>query len=217
MSRGSQRQSTSGWEANIDEYLPDPLFQDVWPQHGRIKATRLITPLYQGDHVGLSGLYAILNAFRLALAPTRLLNMEETRQLATAGIRYIEAHGQLSHAMLGGIRLSLWRRLAEALRDHAAFKLNAHIHIDQPFRYGPAFTAGQLLRVLETMVQRQTPVIILRRGGRYTIVSGYTPLSLILFDSFGQWWIKRESCGVKGDANVRHRLYSASLMTVIAH
>lgn len=101
---------------------------------------RHIAPPYQGEHVGLSGLYALVNAFRLALARHRPLGDEETRLLLAAGIRFIDTHGQLRHILTGGIRLTLWRRLAEALREHMGVRMASQAR--QPPAYAAAWSAA---------------------------------------------------------------------------
>ena len=58
----------------------------------------------------------------------------------------------------------------------------------------PSF--DQLLWSIETLVDLQTPVLTVLRGAyrHYSVVVGYTPARLMLFDSWGYAWINVSSC-----------------------
>lgn len=183
---------------------------------GRLKAAKLIAPLNQGDLCdGLSGLYAILNALRLALALKRPLASVEVDAIFRIGMRFIELRGSLARCTHSGIRQELWRRLAEALLSCTEDRLGVRLFLEQPFRHSTSLGAEGALRFLEQMVTQQKATMMLLRGGRYTVVSGFTADSLLLFDSCGSRWVRRRCCGLIAEApRVRHSFCPSSFITV---
>jgi hypothetical protein len=66
---------------------------------------------------------------------------------------------------------------------------------------------------IEQQIDVWRPVLTLMRGGRYSVVSGYTDASWLLFDSGGACWISKRVTGVPGDCEgARHILYPASFL-----
>lgn len=178
----------------------------------------LIEPLSQGDYDGLCGLYCIINAIRLVLAPHRPLTDKEARSLFWTGIRYIDSHSNLSSAVRRAIARTSWPGLAERIRQHAQRLAGLQLTFAQP-------QAGQLydqpdraLEAIETMIaSKHAPMVFMRGKYRhYSVICGYTPKSLRLFDSFGYQWVRRASCGHETCANSLHRFHVASLIAVSA-
>jgi hypothetical protein len=64
----------------------------------------------------LSGLYAILDGFRLALGKKQPLTEEDVDAIFCEGLRFIERRGSLAKCVGDGLRHELWRRLAEAVQ-----------------------------------------------------------------------------------------------------
>lgn len=182
----------------------------------KLKHARLLWPLYHGDNcTGLSGLFAILNAIRLAIAHKHSLTEPELYRIMRAGLRFLE--GRLTPAQLvgSGVRVNLWRRMAEAMVEVTLREAGAWVRIERVFVSEPGTQAA--FDAIEDAIGRLRPVMMLRRGGRYTVVSGFTGSSLLLFDSGGSCWIRKHVCGVPGDCeSARYVLYPASFLAVSA-
>jgi hypothetical protein len=177
-----------------------------------------VEPLLHGDAMaGLSGIYAITNAIRLSLAHKRQLTAGEVHLLMHVGFRFLSGRLSPAQAFHSGCRVTLWRSLACAMVEAAWIRLGANLRIErivhEPVDRSGAFDA------IEQAVEQRRPVLMLRRGGSYTVVTGFTSASLLLFDSAGACWIAKHVCGVPGDPaceNVRHMLYPASFIALSA-
>lgn len=203
-----------GWLAD----LPVDPASTARTRRQRLRAAALLQPLYHGIACdGLSGLYAILDGFRLALAKKQPLTQADVDAIFREGLRFIERRGSLAKCVSDGLRQDLWRRLAEALQFYTERRLGVRLHVEQPFRHHPGISTAEALCRLEEMVAKQKATMMLRRGGHYCVVIGMTPHSVSLFDSSGRRWIRRECCAVvHGAARARHGLYPRSFTTVCA-
>ena len=186
------------------------------PVGRKLKPAKLLWPLYHGDNcTGLSGLYAILNAIRLAIAYKHSLTDPELYRIMRAGLRFLEGRVTPTQLIGSGLRVNLWRTMAEAMTEVTLREAGAWVRIERVFVSGPGTRAA--FDAIEDAIERLRPVMMLCRGGRYTVVSGFTTSSLLLFDSAGSCWIKKHVCGVPGDFDsARHVLYPASFLAVSA-
>jgi hypothetical protein len=182
----------------------------------KLKPATLLWPLYHGDNcIGLSGLYAILNAIRLAIAHKQVLTEPELYRIMRAGLRFLEGRLTPVQLLSSGLRVNLWRSMAEAMTEVTLREAGAWARVEPVFVSDPGVRAA--FDAIEDAIERLRPVMMLCRGGRYTVVSGYTASSLLLFDSAGSCWIKKHVCGVPGDCDsARHVLYPASFLAVSA-
>lgn len=187
------------------------------PLRAKLRNTRLIQPLLHGDGcVGLSGVYSVVNAIRLVLADKRNPGATAMDELLTAGLRFMDGRLTPARAATSGLRVSLWRQLAEALTDrtrhrHRVLVFAERIYVDNGIDRMVAWSS------IEENIRARRAVLLLTRGGRYTVVNGYTPSSLLLFDSGWSYWISKRATGVPGDcAGARHIIYPSSFMTVRA-
>lgn len=176
-----------------------------------------VTPLWLGDGCeGLSGLYAAVNGIRLALAHEHRFTAAEVHFLMRAGLRFLDGRLTPQQCVLNGLRLQLWRGLVEGLveatRQRTGLRLAAErIHVDGQASRSAAFEA------LDGALRTFRVPLILSRNGHYTVVSGTTAASVLLFDSRGGCWIGKRVCGVPGDsAALRHRIYPASFIALSA-
>ena len=65
------------------------------------------------------------------------------------------------------------------------------------------------------VIEAKRPLLGLFRGGRYTVLSGFTKSSLLLFDSGGAHWVSKRSTGVLTDTEgAKHVLCPASLISL---
>lgn len=185
-------------------------------ERNKLPNSALVEPLWHGDGcIGLSGLYAVLNAIRLVSAHKRHFDAARTHELLMAGLRFMDGRLTPSRAQLCGLRMNMWRQLVEALSDHVRSRhqllvFTDQLHVDEQ-------STECALSAIERAIDRRRAVMLLMRGGRYTVVGGYTPSSLLLFDSGGACWISRRITRVPGECgSARHVVYPSSFMTLRA-
>jgi hypothetical protein len=187
------------------------------PTGAKLANTGLIAPLLHGDSiVGLSGLYAITNAIRLAVADRRQLNAGEVYKLMSAGFEFLSGRVTPRQAFQSGCRMSTWRAMGHAMIEVARTRLGLNLGLDRVIVENGRSTQAAFAAI-ENAIANWRPVLMLCRGGRYTVVSGFTSSSLLLFDSGCAWWIAKRACGVPGDGeSAAHMLYPASFMALSA-
>lgn len=177
-------------------------------RRGSLPATRMVMPFKQGELDGLCGVYAVINALRLALATTRPMSRAEAESLFHAGAAVIELHGQMGSATICGVSQKLWRRIiAKLTTDAAEFAVSA-VRARWPFRRRPAVTRTEVFGVIEAAIDQRHPVLVALSGAHshYTVICGYSAARFILFDSSTYKWIERRGCGLSTDQDdYRHR------------
>jgi hypothetical protein len=110
----------------------------------------------------------------------------------------------------------MWRALAEAMTHHVRERHRALVFADRVYA-DPATDHLSAVSVIEQNVRSYRAVLVLMRGGRYTVISGYTPSSLLLFDSNWSCWISKRATGVPLDCDgARHVIHPTSLLTLRA-
>ena len=68
---------------------------------------------------------------------------------------------------------------------------------------------------VERLIVSRHVLVALLVGGRYSVVRGYTPKSLLLFDSGGQFWLKKSSLRLLGsEAPSRHRIATTATLAL---
>lgn len=166
------------------------------PAAATLPGLAIIDPCYQGDCDGLCGLYSIINAIQLVLAPHKPLKQSDVRALFVDGIHYIAEHGDLSAALTSVVEKDLWHGLAESLCASAQPMANISINLECPFAHEKS-AGADFIQEIERMITSGTVPAVLMRGkyrSHYSVLSAYTPLSLRLFDSYGYRWVRRASC-----------------------
>lgn len=182
-----------------------------------LPGARMIQPADQGDYDGLCGLYCIINAVRLVMAPHRQLNRDEARALFVAGVRFLQRRGSLPNAVHSCVREREWPKLAARIVSKAQTLTLRPITLEQPGLPDDTSIDDTLLRIEMMINAGKAPCVFLRGKARhYSVVSGYTPVSLRLFDSFGHKRILRRSCGTARAATSLHRFHLQSILTLTA-
>lgn len=187
---------------------------DFQPEAWSLKGAHIIEPATQGDYDGLCGLYSILNAVCLVAAPQNELSHDEVRLLFQSGVAYLARQGSLTKAVHTGIAQQACLKLARHVARAAQKKLCLHIMLEQPFP-NAQLPVDEAMRMIEGLITSgKAPVVFMRGKYRhYSVISGFTKLSLRLFDSFDNHWVRRKSCGF-GEGSARHRLHLPSLIAV---
>lgn len=179
-----------------------------------LPGVRLIEPTTQGDCDGLCGLYCIINAIRLVMAPRRELTRDETKALFRTGVRFLDRHHALPEALLFYVHERLWLKLAERLVAKAQDTLGRPIVLDIPSLPEDAPINKTLHRIERMIASGKVPCVFLRgKYLHYSVISSYTPLSLKLFDSFGYQRVLRRSCASREPLS-HHRLHVQSLIAL---
>lgn len=176
----------------------------------------LIQPLGQGDYDGLCGLYAILNAIRLAAAPTQILSHKHTQQLFVSGVRYLSDKACLERAVCWAIERQRWLGLMCHMRREAWRTARLRVHHEHLFEPDDETDAKKALAAIQHHIAERKAVLAFLRGAyrHYTVVAGSTPTSLILFDSYGYRWLRKASCLATARDPARHNVHAASLMAI---
>lgn len=185
---------------------------DDWPEQARL-ATASIDPLWEGDHAsGSSGIYAAVNAIRLATVGHCQLGKRAQRDLLEKGWAW---RAQRGHAKpLSGMRVGDWTRMLEALCFAIARSHGQYLTILQPWR-DVRPTDVEFLTTLERLIVSNHVVATLFAGAHFTIVKGYTPSSLLLFDSGGRTSVRRRAVALtSSDPAARHRLVASTTLAI---
>lgn len=191
----------------VQEYQPD-----AWSLRG----ARMIEPVSQGDYDGLCGLYCIINAFRLVSAPYEELSRDTVKALFKAGVTFLARRGRLSRAVQSAVEEGTWPRLADHMATEAR-RLGFCIVLEQSLKHN-RMASADITRLIERLITSgKAPMVFMRGKYRhYSVISGYTPASFKLFDSFGYHWVRRSSCSIDPAAISVHRFHVPSLIAVSA-
>lgn len=184
------------------------------PQKAKVKNALLLSPLWHGEGcVGLSGLYAVTNAIRLTLAHKHSFTGPELHALMRVGLRFLNGRLTPEQVALCGLRVTLWRSLAQAMVDAARRLTGTPLQLERLF--SAAASRAAAFATIEQAITRLRAPMMLCRGGHYTVVSGFTGSSLLLFDSGGACWMAKRVCGVAGDGDdARHVIYPTSFLAL---
>ena len=187
------------------------------PAASSLPGTRLTDPAAQGDYDGLCGLYCIINAVKLVMAPHRELRHDEARSLFAVGVRFLLQRGGLPKAVHSCVRPRDWPGLAERIVASTQRIAGFPIVLDRPRLSANAPFEATLSHVERMITAGMAPCVFLRGSYRhYSVISGYTPASLLLFDSFSYHWVRRRSCGTTATHTSLHRFHVQSIITLAA-
>jgi hypothetical protein len=175
----------------------------------------LIDPLWVSeDCTGLTALYAALNGIRFALAHQHRFTVSEVHTLMTAGFRFFEGRLSPNRCVMNGIRVQLWPGLVAAMCEATSQRTGRRVLLER-IHIGSRHDRMEVFNALEDAIARFRVPLILLRGGTYTVVTGFTRASILLFDSRGYSWISKRSCGVPGDQpEARYMLCPSALVAL---
>lgn len=147
-----------------------------------IDAARRLEPYTQGELDGLCGLYAIINAIRIATLSHRKDNLERNCKLFQAGLAKLSLLGNLTEFVGEGMEKHEVRILAKTLcREASDADMVVH-SIQLPIQIPPAERKANIMSVLKDGY----PVLLdLEHKSHYSVAVGYSPSTLTLFDSYG--------------------------------
>ncbi|WP_242097662.1 hypothetical protein [Sphingomonas sp. CROZ-RG-20F-R02-07] len=169
--------------------------------------------LSQGDLDGLCGLYAAINGLRLLLAPVRQLKRHESKRLFHTGVTLLIEHDLLPSAVVEGFGDKLWRALVQRLVEEASVIADRTIAVHQPLAKLVRPTRSATFAAIEVALAAGQPVLadLSGRHEHFTVISGYSPYSLFLYDSGRLCWLPRASCSIGRARSRRHHINPRSL------
>ena len=182
-----------------------------------VPAVKLVTPLKQGSCDNLCGLYAILNALALTLTARSVVGKDELQQWFDLGIAWLDGHGALVSSMRDGIAVPVWHDVAHALCTTVGAAIGTALRLERPFARRRLSRAAAFAHIESLVRARQVPLISIEGAySHYSVICGYSPAILRLFDSNGLLRIRRDACGVGADRRRRHRLDLRAMMVIAA-
>lgn len=176
-----------------------------------IEARHGVAPMQQGELDKLCGIYAVINAIRLAAEASTPLNMPACRTLFAAGVEFMTSLELLDEAAVDGISHKHWRRLVKRLIKSASDD-RFEFSIERPARSDWTSVHHAFAWIDESLAQGKA--VLLALDGKlkhYTVVAGSTPHALLLFDSTGLQFVHKSSCGL---SNSYHVIVPKALMRV---
>ena len=172
--------------------------------------SRILKPYKQGDLDPLCGLYATINAIRLAIYEEKKLTKRHARELMEAGFNYFGGRkGKLlsvcTHGMGKSRRLKLIQHLFEYVLEEWGVQLEliSFVQIEEESLKKGFYT------FLETVLTSGNPVTVDLSGEHehFTVISGLTSTYIELFDSDGLKRLARRSVRIGfGKTSIRHSL-----------
>jgi hypothetical protein len=131
-------------------------------------------------------------------------------------VRFLERQGALPEALLYCVDEWVWTKLAKRIVARAQDSAERPIILERVPLPEDAPIHETLHRIERMIASGKAPCVFLRGKYRhYSVISGYTPLSLKLFDSVGYHWVMRRSCGTRKPSSL-HRFHVQSVITIAA-
>ena len=113
-----------------------------------------------------------------------------------------------------GLRPGDWLRMVEALCGGFARRHGQFIRVWQPWRTGCP-NSEEFHTTLERLLVGRHVILSLFAGAHYSVIRGYTPASLLLFDSGERCWMSRKCVSIAGSAvSGRHRIVPAATIAL---
>jgi hypothetical protein len=153
-------------------------------------AARELAPLRQGELDGLCGLYAIINAVRLARYPARL-RKPELDALFAEGLRVLSATRRLRYILADGMYDHVWTNMTAAVLARAAGRPGQSLALEDLLTSSRVRSMKSAHRVIRHALHGGAPTLVLltRSYDHWSVISGYTKSRYYLFDSSGYRWI----------------------------
>lgn len=166
-----------------------------------------LQPLMQGNLDGLCGLYAIINALRVAVYPEHVITTRMSKRLLECGLGVLGRKGKLKHTIINGIDSAVWLLLCQAIIAEAETLVGCRIAIAHLVAAYRPWRTRDLVRSINKAVNEQQPVLICLEGrlNHWSVIVGVTATRLVLFDSANCRWISTKSLTVSSRLSGRPR------------
>jgi hypothetical protein len=159
-------------------------------------------PLEQGDLDGLCGVYAVVNATRLAAHPHRRLPPRDCYELFAALLAELAGRGPAARLRDPRARRPRHGPAAAQARTLAAQRHGLALEVSRPFAKRDQPGPDECLRVLAEHLARPGTAAIVGSDEHWTVVRGVTPKRLLLADSNGRRYFATPGLS-RGPAPVR--------------
>ena len=156
-----------------------------------VRAQRELRALEQGHLDGLCGLYAIINAVRVAVYPELTLSNRASKRLFERGLILLERKKKVRHTIVNGIDHALWLVMCHAVVAEAEKLTGYRLVVRHLFNHERSWHTRDVIRGIVSSVRQNQPVIICLEGrlDHWSVVTQCTPTRFNLFDSAGYRWI----------------------------
>lgn len=201
-----------------------------WPRTARalgrgyaVKPAHGLVPYQQGQLDGLCGVYALVNAIRLATA-ARTSDFSEAawHGLFCALLEELDDTVGTLTALGYGIDEDPLREVAKAATTYMRLRHGVRVHVRRAINAREVRSVDCLLGELAEVVSRGATAVLVRLAGyvdHWTVLRSVTPHCLQLFDSSGHARINLANCRAKRDRSFRgrqHLLSAEGLLLVSA-
>lgn len=183
-----------------------------------LRGAGALVPLQQGDLSRLCGLYALLNACRLALYPARV-SRPQAQSLYDLGLEHLTRTRRLQAILRNGMNEKVWLGLSKPILDRISDTHGVKLKLAPALIPRSTVHRQRALECLAKHVRLGVPVIAILGGAldHYTVICGTSPHRLTLFDSSGLSWVNVNSVGL-GEASLRqHYLLPQSTWALRHH
>jgi hypothetical protein len=168
-----------------------------------------LMPAQQGSLDRLCGLYAIINAFELALYPAYRLTELQRGRLFDLGLKFVTAMRRLEPSQRHGMTERQWLKLQDAMIDIFWEISGVRLRIDRLPEPRSKVDMPELISWIGKRLDQGRPVLLILWGtyDHFTVVGGISKRSLLLFDSFGYRRVALSSLAIrKPRSKGRHRI-----------
>ncbi len=143
-------------------------------------------PFEQGDLDGLCGVYAVVNATRLAARPHRRLSAADCADLFAALLAELADEGRLRGFVAAGLGPRVMNRLLRKAGRWLRKRHGLALEVSRPFAKRGQPEPEECLRVLAGHLARPGTAAIVGSDEHWTVVRAVTPRRLLLADSAGR-------------------------------
>ena len=183
--------------------------------HILVGSTQL-KPLSQGKLSSMCGLYSILNALQLSLFPRRLVK-PELQQVYLHAIAFLSRRRQLKRVLGTGMVYEVWDELRDELVAFTNKAFDVSLKPTPTLLGTAAIDRRRMIEKLKRDVHGGSPILAGFGGvlDHYSVICGYTPQRLLLFDSSGLAWIKADNLGLGEQSRRRHWILAECTSTLV--
>lgn len=187
-------------------------------QRTHLVASRDIQPFQQGEFDYFCGLYATINAIRLARAGRAPLNYLQTCQLFTAGVAFLSGKGLLEQSLTWGMELDCRYDLAGHLAAEAS---DNYLNLTVECADGAGWSnIHDAFGWIERSLADQKPVLAYIDGrlgpttlDHYSVISAISAKTITLFDSIDLRYLRKSNCSL---SEGRYLLPAEGLLRIVA-
>lgn len=206
--------------------LKMPKSKNVAAKRGiaRPRGRPLPKPFQQGDLDGLCGVYAVVNAIRLALQPLSRFDYATFSDFFEELVAEVDRHQGFGKASVSGITTPKLMRLLKLAGEVADSNLGVNLEIGRPLLASRRPPFDRAIGHLRAELQRPATSLLLGLGGEYdhwTVAHRITRASILLYDSAGYSRVAIKECRMTHEtdrsAKCPHIIGPGSAFVVRAH